>query len=117
LAPVDGIVRLDGKSLSKGIVTFCPMAGRSASGTINDDGTFRLETNGKGDGALVGMNRVTITATEASSDPPNFDIDRPGAAIKDRLVPARYASTEGSGLTFDVKSSGNNHAEFELTSH
>jgi hypothetical protein len=116
LARVDGVVRLDGKPLGKGIVTFVPAAGRSASGSLGNDGTFRLGTYGKTDGALVGTHHVTITATETPTGPPNFDVDRPAVRSKDLLVPARYASTSGSGLTFDVKAGERNQAEFDLTS-
>jgi hypothetical protein len=114
LASVEGIVRLNGEPLSRGIVTFLPEAGRSASGAINSDGTFQLGTYDKADGALVGKHLVTITATEAPTGPPNFDVDRPNAPAPQALVPARYA-VAGNGLTFDVKSDEANHAEFDLT--
>jgi hypothetical protein len=115
LAQVDGIVRVDGAPLVQGIVTFFPTAGRSASGEIGSDGTFRLGTYGKSDGALVGLHRVTITATETSTGQPNYDVDRPATAPKGGLVPARYASPEASHLTFEVKPGVSNHAELELT--
>lgn len=113
LAPVDGMVRLNGEPLTRGIVTFTPEAGRSASGTINSDGTFRLGTYDERDGALVGTHGVSITATEASSGRPNFDSDRV-TPPKDLSVPPRYASAETSGLTFEVKAGESNHAEFDL---
>jgi hypothetical protein len=116
LAPVEGVVRLDGQPLGKGIVTFVPAAGRSASGTLGSDGTFQLGTYGKTDGALVGKHMVTITATEAPQGPPNFDVDRPNAAAPKTLVPARYA-VAGNGLTFEVKSGETNRADFDLTNN
>lgn len=114
LAPVEGIVRLNGAPLSRGIVTFLPQAGRSASGAIGNDGTFELGTYDKADGALVGQHQVTITATQGPTGPPNFDVDRPSAPAPQAVVPARYA-VAGNGLTFDVKSGETNRAEFELT--
>jgi hypothetical protein len=116
MAPVDGVVRLDGAPLTKGIVTFVPDAGRSASGPIGSDGTFQLSTLGKSDGALVGKHRITITATNVPTGPPNFDLDRPNASPVQGGVPARYASAEASELTFEVKAGESNHAELELTS-
>ena len=43
-APVHGTVTLDGKPLDNGRVTFVPKAGRGASGIIQSDGTFKMET-------------------------------------------------------------------------
>jgi len=116
LAPVEGVVRLDGEPLTKGIVTFVPESGRSATGAIRSDGTFQLETYGQAEGALVGAHRVTITATETPTGPPDFDVDRPAVADKKPLVPARYANSESSGLTFEVKADMTNYAELDLKS-
>lgn len=115
MAPVDGVVRVDGKPLSRGIVTFTPKAGRSASGVIESDGSFRLSTNAAGDGALIGIHGVSVIASAAAPGRPNFDADRP-AITKDSTIPSWYASPDTSGLTFEVKAGGANRAELELVS-
>lgn len=115
LATVEGLVTLDGKPLTQGAVTFVPDAGRTAAGTIQSDGTFRLRTVGEGDGARVGMNQVSITAYDyGGQSGPNFDVDRPQAKS---LIPLVYGSPADSGLTFDVKPGVTNHAEFHLHSN
>jgi hypothetical protein len=113
VVPVDGVVRIDGQPLRTGTVRFIPAAGRSARGQIQSDGSFRLGTYREADGAQVGMSRVAITAFEVPAGNVNPDVDRPRSKS---LIPLRYNSTANSGLTFEVKPSGTNHAEFDLTS-
>src|SRR4051794_24814243 len=59
-ATVSGVVRLDGKPITTGTVTFVPQHGRAATGSIRNDGTFVLSTYGSGDGAIVGKNKAAI---------------------------------------------------------
>lgn len=111
---VKGIVRLDGKPLATGIVTFTPLGGRSATGFIKSDGTYRLTTYHDGDGALPGKHTVTITpGVTGPQAKPDYESDRP-SAVKSP-IPAKYANPEGSGLEFEVKAGETNHADFELT--
>jgi hypothetical protein len=67
LAPVHGKVMIDGKTLFQGKVMFAPVAkvdavnpGKPGWGDIQADGSFRLTTIKKDDGAVVGEHRVTI---------------------------------------------------------
>ena len=67
LAPVHGKVMIDSKPLFQGKVMFAPVAkgdsvrpGKPAWGNIQPDGTFRLTTLKKDDGAVVGEHWVTI---------------------------------------------------------
>jgi hypothetical protein len=64
---VHGKVTIDSKPLFQGKVMFAPVAkghnvnpGKPAWGAIQPDGTFRLTTLEKDDGAIVGDHRVTI---------------------------------------------------------
>ncbi|MCA9236397.1 MAG: hypothetical protein KDA44_13065 [Planctomycetales bacterium] len=115
LAPVEGIVRLDGKPVASGMVTFTPAAGRSASGWIQSDGTFELGTYGDDDGALVGMHQIAVTnASKTASARPDFDNDRPQRKPPGSVIPPMYSSAEASGLTFDVKPGVDNHVELDL---
>ena len=113
---VSGVVRLDGKQLSSGRVTFWPTSGRSASGWIEEDGRFTLGTITETDGASIGPHKVTVTAaSKAPPGPPDFDRDRPPNGGWPRsLVPPRYANPVASGLAFEVHP-GTNAFEIELT--
>ena len=69
IAEVRGKVTFEGKPVTAGIVFFAPkapdtqlVAGRPASAMVDEKGEFRLTTNSKGDGALVGTHRVTYQA-------------------------------------------------------
>jgi hypothetical protein len=67
--PVQGTVYLDGQpatELAGGTVTFnSAELQKSASGEIQADGTYRLGTVRKGDGAVPGKYQVTVSPPEA----------------------------------------------------
>jgi hypothetical protein len=67
--PVQGTVYLDGQpaeELAGGTVTFnSPELHKSASGTIEANGTYRLGGVKKGDGAIPGKYQVTVSPPEA----------------------------------------------------
>lgn len=77
MAPVRGVVEFDGKPLTdfdNAGVTFTPRGGRLADGTISpQDGSFRLSTYKKGDGAIVGPAAVSVSATVDDSNAPELD--------------------------------------------
>jgi hypothetical protein len=67
LAPVSGRVTINDKPLFQGSVVFSPVAkgeeanaGKAATGRLQEDGTYRLTTYNKFDGAIVGEHWVTI---------------------------------------------------------
>jgi hypothetical protein len=65
LAPVEGLVTLEGRPLANVGVTFLPEGkGPLASGNTNAAGEFRLSTLRPGDGAPVGRHRVVVGAAE-----------------------------------------------------
>ena len=96
MARVKGRVTYQGKPVPKGTITFQATApeGRNATGQIDPDGYYTLQTEEPGDGALVGSYLVAISARdEAVLDyipkkpiPPKF------------LVPAMYEDPAKSGL-------------------
>jgi hypothetical protein len=106
-------VTINGNPLPKGKVLFQPSAGRGASGAIQPDGTFVMETVDGADGVALGQHSVAIVAFEGGSTG-RPDPAAPRAPAK-ALVPERYLAAGTSGLTFEVKP-GDNHAKFELTS-
>jgi hypothetical protein len=137
---VSGTVTYKDKPLERGTISFAPAdeKGRAAGGTIVD-GRYSLTTQDSDDGALPGKYRVAIQAKEVG-DLANVDLKikktregrvteaekkamaavfpqkaaaRAAVAAKS-LIPARYASPETSGLTYEVKEQSNT-ADFPLT--
>jgi hypothetical protein len=81
VAPVRGMVKIDGQPMRQGKVMFAPVAtggklnsGRPGFGIIGDDGSFTLSTYGDGDGAVVGDHWISIINAEplagATASPP-----------------------------------------------
>ncbi len=108
--PVRGTVTYRGQPVAVAQVMFNPDAGRSASAVTENDGTFTLTTFATGDGALVGVHRVTIAKVESlpARDPAN-----PYGARAKSLLPARYGNLELTPLTEEVKK-GKNEFRFDL---
>ena len=61
VAPVTGLVMLDGEPLPNAIVAFRPESGRSSSGVTNDLGEFELTYSAEKTGAIVGSHTVCIS--------------------------------------------------------
>lgn len=60
--PVKGKVTYKGKPLTRGEIMFHPVSGTMfAHGTIKGDGSFQLTTFTPGDGAAVGIHRVSLS--------------------------------------------------------
>ena len=106
IVPVKGTVLLDRKPLEGAAVLFHPQADeRPAVGITDKRGTFHLTTRSQGDGAHVGLNKVSITK---ESDEPLLnnaeDANDAEEGIQDftLITPAQYASPELSGIEIDV---------------
>ncbi len=100
IIPVEGTVLLDGKPLEGAAVLFHPKADeRPAVGITDKRGTFHLTTRSPGDGAHVGLNKVSITK---ESDEPQLNDAEEGIQDFTLITPAQYASPELSGLEIDV---------------
>jgi hypothetical protein len=106
-APVTGAVTLDGKPLTSGFVRFSPAdGGRGATGTIHEDGTYKLKNYTGEDGAPVGKHRVAVVAYQSAG----------GEESKlTYAVPERYANFDGSGLEFEVVAGQDNRFDIPLT--
>jgi len=109
-----------GKPLPTGRVSFVPdrsrgTKGRLATGIIQPDGRFTLQSYTPGDGVIVGFHRVAIESFEesASAKAPESDSDlpTPWQPLKSR-IPTRYSDHAASGLTADVKAGQSNEFEF-----
>lgn len=93
---VRGTVRLGETPLKSGCVISYPESGRGASGMIQKDGTFELETNEYGKGAVVGKHRLTVVAYEGN---PTTEVEPENVRL---LVPHKYTQPDSSGLSVVV---------------
>lgn len=111
LAPVSGLVTLDGVPLTRGEVQFVPdtrqnVPGPPAVGNIGPDGRYRLHI-AETDGAVIGAHRIRVVARAA----PRGDWD----SLPLLIIPERYIQPETSGLTAEVKA-GHNTIDLPLVS-
>jgi hypothetical protein len=103
VAPVHGVVTVDGKPLFQGKVMFAPVAtaenanpGKPGWGNIESDGAYRLTTFEKEDGAVVGEHWVTIV---------NSDEKLPAGVPKFArlMVPTKVTVSAGDDNSIDIK--------------
>ncbi len=105
LAPVTGVVTVDGMPLTAGQVMFAPRAvgdaidaGKPAIGWLDENGAFELSTYSKGDGAVVGEHMVTLYG-------PADDSKLPAGIPSFKRVPVRGKALEvkaGEDNTFAI---------------
>lgn len=126
LKEVTGTVTYDGDPVDGAIVTLVPQAksGRSATGTTNTEGQFKLGTVSAGDGAFPGEYNVTIRKYEVETSPYQrmTDMDEQQQASKaplkvpkvQELLPEKYALAKTSGLTVTVEETGAKNLVFDL---
>ena len=109
---ITGKVTYKGQPVPKGTITFVAAAkdGRNATGAIDPNGNYRLQTENPGDGALIGDYKVTIYA----HDEPVLDYI-PRKPVKPKLLtPTKYEKVETSDLKGTVEG-GPNNFDFNLT--
>jgi hypothetical protein len=119
MAPVSGVVHLDGQPLAGAHVNFQPIGARDRDpgpgsyGKTDGQGRYTLRlVQPDLPGAVVGEHRVSISlrgGEEATRSP-----DGGVQLVKDR-VPARYNTQ--TTLRFEVPSGGSEEANFDLSSH
>jgi hypothetical protein len=121
-AQVSGRVTFNGKAVASGQIAFYPEHGRTATGTIDAEGRYRLTTFKSGDGALLGRHRVTVEAvrvTPVADAPKTLEEELKGHGVAGRrskiewLVPEKYSKLDMSPLTAEIKS-GDNTLNFDL---
>jgi len=115
-ATCQGTVTYKGQPLKDVVVTFNPDKGRSASGTTDAAGHFVLSCFARGDGAVPGNHKVTIT--DAGSGEPEPMPGTPEAANykpKPLGFPKKYTSVNTTNLTAVVEEGKKNEFSFELT--
>jgi hypothetical protein len=120
VAPVSGVVTLNGKPIADVAVTFEPIvpegqsiAGLSAFGVTGADGRYSLKLYGtETRGATVGKNRVKFTGFTAPTDMSEEALNK--AARSKVNIPIRYWGD--SKIECDVPAGGTDKADFQLTS-
>jgi len=112
MASVYGTVTYQGKPVPKGTVSFVSADGkhRNATGQLDANGSYKLQTEASGDGAEPGDYDVTVYA----HDEVLLDYKPKVAAKPTILAPTKYENPKTSGLKRTVKS-GSNKFDLELT--
>ena len=111
---VRGKVTYQGKAVEKGVISFHPTSGAPAApahGKIGPDGSYELQTQNPGDGAVVGDYQVAVNGI----DPDQMNNELPGAPapVQKSALPKQYEKPESSGLTKKVER-GMGSADFDL---
>jgi hypothetical protein len=88
---VSGKVLIDGQPLKIGYVQFIPQGARPAGGKIDSEGHFALTCFEPGDGAVPGVHRVTVTASEFVS-----------STATRWFAPKKYNDVSKSGLQQEI---------------
>ena len=110
LAPVSGVVTLDGEPLGNAFVNFQPKGGPSSKGITNAEGRYSLITIDGAEGAVVGPHTVSIYSVHSQEAAAESDLDLP-TTPKER-VPDRY--NYNTTLTFEVPADGTTTADWDL---
>lgn len=108
--PVRGEVLLDGKPMPHGRISFNAMGGEPPAVMEIDSGSYAGQ-------AIVGRNRVMITASKSSSMKKAMGFDGPGydESVEVNTLPARYnVSTELEAVV--TESLAGNSFNFDLSS-
>ena len=118
MAPVRGIVKIDGQPMTSGRVMFAPVAqqgatsaGLRAFGQIQPDGSYALGTERDDDGAVVGNHWVTVFRSTGNTG----DSSVTPASTTAKSSPAFDRVTVPSG-TVEVVSGKDNEINIDLTS-
>jgi hypothetical protein len=117
-AEVEGRVTYKGAPLPEGVVLFLAEDRRQDIGSINPDGTYVVKH------APLGRNKVSVqTLPSVPESVPAVRVrnepEKKGMPTGDKSparsvpIPARYANTDTSGLTFTVQE-GSNRYDIEL---
>ena len=117
LAPVSGIVTLDGQPLEAARVRFEPRSsgdavnvGPGSIGVTDSAGRFQLETIRQEAGAVVGSHVVRIGTRQTRLDPENLDRLE---VLAEEVVPIQFNTN--TTLRFEVPPGGTEEAHFDLT--
>lgn len=88
LAPVSGVITMDGQPLENAIVIFSPEKGNPSSGKTDAKGYYELVYVGDAKGAIVGPHKVRIStgkATEGQDSAGSGETDLANASLDDTV--------------------------------
>lgn len=85
--PISGKVLIDGQPLQYGYVQFIPNGARPSGGRLNEKGEFSLSCFEKQDGAVLGLHRIAVNASETSNN------------VTKWYAPKKYQDVETSALS------------------
>ena len=109
-AVVRGKITYKDKPVPSGTILFMPEDDRpAATGEIQPDGSYLLETYAPGDGAVLGKHSIMITAVEDQTGKLP-EARNPMPAL---LIPVKYTNFTTSRLTAEVQA-GENTFNFDL---
>ena len=125
LAPVSGVVTLDGAPYGKAVVSFQPIAssgnaepGRGSSAYTDENGRFVLRYDGTADGAVVGKHLVRIMTKGSEMTTAGADGGSPdGAGSKREVDPIPVEWSALSKKEFEVPVGGTDKANFDIVSN
>lgn len=128
--PVSGKITVDGQPMEGVMVVYNPGdGGRAASGRTDAQGMYKLTTEIKDDGALPGSYKIAVSKHENAADdvPTNVDPNDPASLdavyskvdarkkqVSTNYVADMYENHMGSGLSAEVKASGENKFDFDV---
>jgi len=107
-APVSGKVSYNGQAVKGGTLTFAPIpkkagenAGKAASATVGDDGTYTLTTYKTDDGAVIGKHKISY------SPPPDAGSESPAEGQHAKPKPNPYAGLKPKQAEVEVEDKKN----------
>jgi len=118
LAPLTGTVTYKGQPVVGASMTFIPenKSYRPAIAITDKQGRYRMETYEPGDGAGVGLGKISLSLRgPAKKIPPGVGdaVLEQMADVGDPLIPLKYFKPETSGLEYEVKPNTRN--VFDIT--
>lgn len=96
MVKVTGTLTLDGTPVDGAIVGFLPSDGTPVTATTDASGNFSLE-------APVGKSDVTVVKSEVIGEIETSEEQTGGDVRTKALLPIRYTTPQGSGLSFDIQ--------------
>src|SRR5262249_24389919 len=122
LAPVSGVVKLNGKPYKNAVVSFQPLGsreapnpGRGSSAVTDEKGRFELIHDGEKPGAVVGRHRIRIITRVGAEPGPDDGAEAPKKVLTQRNaepIPAEWH--ERSTKEFEVHAGGTTEANFDI---
>jgi hypothetical protein len=112
VVPVTGVVTIDGKPLSRAVVTFVPDHGGPGVGETDSEGKFRLKSYGSQDGVPPGEYKVAVSyLLSAEGEPQGLGprsamVQSPGMLSATERLPKNYSDPGRTELAATVGNGG-----------